>query len=327
MPDIAHRTIETNGIRMHVAEAGPADGPLVVLCHGWPELWYSWRHQIPALAAAGYRVAAPDQRGYGDTDAPQPIEAYSILQLVGDIVGLVGALDAREAVVVGHDWGAPVAWSCGLLRPDLFKAVGLLSVPYAPRPHHPPMERAKVLTAGRNFYQLYFQEPGRVEAELEEDIRASLARVYFAASGEAGARAGADFTFDADKRFVDALPQAGTMPWLSAADLDVFAQAYRKSGFRGPINWYRNIDRNWALTPFLAGARLNQPSLFVAGERDLVIGMMPDAYAGLESNAPGLTQKVLLPQAGHWIQQERPDEVNAYLIGFLKQVAPVKKAA
>jgi pimeloyl-ACP methyl ester carboxylesterase len=322
MADIEHRTIETNGIRMHVAEAGPADGPLVVLCHGWPELWYSWRHQMPALAAAGYRVVAPDQRGYGDTDAPEPIEAYSIVQLVGDIVGLVGALGRAEAAVVGHDWGAPVAWSCGLLRPDVFTAVGLLSVPYAPRPHHPPMERARVLTAGRNFYQLYFQEPGRVEKELEEDVRASLARVYFAASGEAGARAGADFLFDADKRFVDALPQAGPMPWLSAADLDVFERAYRKSGFRGPINWYRNIDRNWALTPFLDGARLRQPSLFVAGERDLVIAMMPDAYAALETNAPGLTRKVLLPEAGHWIQQERPDDVNGYLVEFLKQAAP-----
>jgi pimeloyl-ACP methyl ester carboxylesterase len=322
MADIEHRTIETNGIRMHVAEAGPADGPLVVLCHGWPELWYSWRHQMPALAAAGYRVVAPDQRGYGDTDAPEPIDAYSIVQLVGDIVGLVGALGRTEAAVVGHDWGAPVAWSCGLLRPDVFTAVGLLSVPYAPRPHHPPMERARALTAGRNFYQLYFQEPGRVEKELEEDVRASLARVYFAASGEAGARAGADFMFDAEQRFVDALPQAGAMPWLSAADLDVFERAYRKSGFRGPINWYRNIDRNWALTPFLDGARLRQPSLFVAGERDLVIAMMPDAYAALETNAPGLTRKVLLPQAGHWIQQERPDDVNGYRVEFLKQAAP-----
>jgi pimeloyl-ACP methyl ester carboxylesterase len=322
MADIEHRTIETNGIRMHVAEAGPADGPLVVLCHGWPELWYSWRHQMPPLAAAGYRVVAPDQRGYGDTDAPEPIDAYSIVQLVGDIVGLVGALGRTEAAVVGHDWGAPVAWSCGLLRPDVFTAVGLLSVPYAPRPHHPPMERARVLTAGRNFYQLYFQEPGRVEEELEEDVRASLARVYFAASGEAGARAGADFLFDADQRFVDALPQAGAMPWLSAADLDVFERAYRKSGFRGPINWYRNIDRNWALTPFLDGARLRQPSLFVAGERDLVIAMMPDAYAALETYAPGLTRKVLLPEAGHWIQQERPDDVNGCLVEFLKQAAP-----
>jgi pimeloyl-ACP methyl ester carboxylesterase len=186
------------------------------------------------------------------------------------------------------------------------------------------MERAKVLTAGRNFYQLYFQEPGRVEKELEEDIRASLARVYFAASSEAGARAGADFTFDADKRFVDALPQAGTMPWLSATDLDVFEQAYRKSGFRGGINWYRNIDRNWALTPFLDGARLRQPSLFAAGERDLVIAMMPDAYAALETNAPGLTKKVLLPQAGHWIQQERPGDVNTLLVDFLKEVAPAR---
>ena len=172
MSELQHKFVNTNGIRMHYVEQG--SGPLVVLCHGWPESWYSWRHQIPALAAAGFRVVAPDQRGYGQTDAPAPIESYHILNLVGDIVGLVNSLGVESAVIVGHDWGAPVAWNSALLRPDVFRAIASLSVPYSPRSPMRPTDGMKALAGDQHFYMLYFQEPGKVEKELDADPRRSI---------------------------------------------------------------------------------------------------------------------------------------------------------
>jgi pimeloyl-ACP methyl ester carboxylesterase len=321
MADVNHRFIDTNGISMHIAEQG--EGSLVVLCHGFPECWYSWRHQLPALAAAGYHVVAPDQRGYGQTDRPEPIEAYHILQLTGDMVGLVHALDAERAIIVGHDWGAPVAWHCALLRPDLFRAVALLSVPYLQRSWEDirPTEAMRRIAGEQEFYQLYFQEPGTAEAELEADVRATMRTFLYAASGDAPPEKRWRFLFGKSEKFLDTGSLPEVLPgWLTEQDLDVFTREFERTGFRGGLNWYRNIDRLWELTPFLNGAMLRQPTLFVAGAVDPVITMYRDAFEAMEQTVPNLSQKVLLPGAGHWIQQERPAQVNQLLLEFLASV-------
>ncbi len=319
MSELKHGFANTNDIKMHYVEQG--SGPLVVLCHGWPESWYSWRHQIPALADAGFRVVAPDQRGYGQTDKPEPIEAYNILNLTGDIVGLVNALGEERAVVVGHDWGAPVAWNCALLRTDMFRGLGLLSVPYSPRGPVRPAVIFKMITREKNFYQDYFQEPGKVEKELEEDVRRTMLAVLYGASGDAPAPDRFQFLFDKNKRFADTfvLPEQ-LPPWLKEQDLNFFVNEFKHSGFRGGINWYRNFDRNWELTPFLDGAKILQPTVFAAGDRDLVIEMASDGYKNLESSVPNLRKKHLLPGSGHWTQQERPAQVNELLIEFLRSL-------
>jgi pimeloyl-ACP methyl ester carboxylesterase len=319
MSAITHRIVDTNGIRMHVAEAGA--GPLVVLLHGFPEGWYSWRHQLVALAAAGFRAAAPDQRGYGRTDRPEPIEAYDILTLTADIVGLVSALGAESAVVVGHDWGAPVAWHCALLRPDVFRAVGLLSVPYLPRMWGDPRPTDAMRAIGGadgEFYQLYFQEPGRAEVDLESDVRRSMTMMLCALSGDVPPEKRWQPVVRKGERMLDTggVPEQ-LPPWLSAADLDHYVGEFARTGFRGALNWYRNLDRMWERTRFLCGAKLRQPALFVAGAWDAVIEMYRPAYEALGFTVPNLRTNVLLPGAGHWVQQERPAEVSRLLIEFL----------
>lgn len=321
LPEPTSTFVETNGIRMHVTVAG--DGPLVVLAHGFPESSYSWRHQIPALAAAGYRVVAPDQRGYGLTDRPDETERYNIFELVGDIVGLVLALGEREAVIVGHDWGASVAAHASLLRPDIFTATVLLSVPHAPRSDAPlpPMEGARAaLPEGLTFYQLYFQEPGRAEAELEADVRRSLAMAFYSASGSAPPEHRWRPLFRAEDGLLSSVTMPEALPeWLSPEDLDVYTRAFERTGFGPALNWYRNIDRNWQLSAFLAGAKLKRPTLFIGGTVDpiLIGGSGREAYDRLEESVPGLTRKVLLEGKGHWIQQEAPEEVNRLLLEFL----------
>jgi len=318
MGEVNHRFVETNGIRMHIAEQG--EGPLVILCHGFPESWYSWRRQLPALAAAGYRSVAPDQRGYGQTDRPEAVEAYGIFQLTGDIVGLVHALGEEEAMIIGHDWGSPVAWHCALLRPDIFGAVALLSVPYIPRSWRSmrPTDAMRRMAGDKEFYQLYFQEPGKAEKELEADVRRTLSMFLYSASGDPPPEKRWRFLFEKGERFLDSGSLPEKLPsWLTPEDMDFFTGEFERTGFRGGLNWYRNIDRNWELTPFLSGARLRQPALFIAGEADGVITMYPHGFERLEQNAPNLKKKVLLPGAGHWIQQERPAEVNELLITFM----------
>jgi pimeloyl-ACP methyl ester carboxylesterase len=323
---ITHRTVETNGIRMHVAEAG--QGPLVVLCHGFPESWYSWRHQLVALARAGYHAVAPDQRGYGQTDAPSAIEQYTLLHLVGDVVGLVPALGETTAVIVGHDWGAPVAWHAALLRPDVFRAVVGLSVPFIPRR---PVRPTTVMpqTAEAVFYQLYFQEPGVAEADLERDPRATIRRLAYWVSGEARDPA-ARLVDPTDVGMVpraiglvDSRPDPPALPpWLGQREIDFYAGEFGRVGFRGGLNWYRNIDRNWELLAPWAGATVTVPALFVAGDRDLVLTFrgMDQLVPALSMFVPNLRQTIILPGCGHWTQQERPDEVNAALSDFLKSV-------
>jgi pimeloyl-ACP methyl ester carboxylesterase len=320
-PALVHRVVETNGIRMHVAEQG--SGPLVILCHGFPELWYSWRHQLSALAAAGYRVIAPDQRGFGQTDCPGPVEAYNMFQLTGDIVGLVRALGEERAAIVGHDWGSPVAWYSSLLRPDIFHAVAMLSVPFSPRMPQDirPTVAMRKMSSEREFYHLYFQEPGKAERELESDVRLTLRMLLYSASGDAPGEERWRYMLEPGKGLLGGLTDPKTLPpWLSEQDLDYIAAEFGRTGFRGGLNWYRNIDHRWEQTPFLNEAKLQQPALFIAGEADAVITMRRPAFEALERNVPRLTKKILLPGAGHWIQQERPADVSRLLVEFLRGV-------
>jgi len=312
--------VATNGITMQVTEMG--EGPLVILCHGFPELGYSWRHQLRALAEAGFRAVAPDQRGYGQTDCPAAIEDYDIFQLTGDIVGLVHALNEERAVIAGHDWGATVAAHCALLRPDLFTALILMSVPYPPRKwgDTPPTGKMKKMAGSRVFYMNYFQEPGRAEADFEADVRTSVIGMLYAGSGDPPPEARWRVIFGADERLSDTFTLPDALPeWLSEADIDYYTAAFEKTGYRGGLNWYRNLDRNWALTPFLTHARILQPTLFLAGSEDGVIAFMRKAYDELEKAVPNLYQKELIPGAGHWIQQERPQAVSERMIHFLTQ--------
>jgi pimeloyl-ACP methyl ester carboxylesterase len=319
MAVVTHRFINTNGIKMHIAQQG--EGPLLVLCHGFPESWYSWRHQLRVLSEAGYHVVAPDQRGYGQTDRPEPIEAYNILELTADIVGLVDALNQEHAVIVGHDWGAVVARYCALLRPDIFCAIVLLSVPYKPRAWTSirPTEALKGMVGeNQEFYQLYFQEPGLAEAELEADVRKAISILLYSGSGDAPPQRRWRYIFDKSEKLLDTGTLPETLPaWLTEQDIDFFTGEFERTGFRGGLNWYRNFDRNWELTAFLSGAKLRQPALFVAGEEDQAIAINRDAFEAMEETVPNLRKKVLLPGAGHWIQQERPTEVNQLLIEFL----------
>ncbi len=316
-----HRTLETNGIRMHIAEAGT--GPLVVLCHGFPESWYSWRHQLTALAEAGFHAVAPDMRGYGQTDRPEAIDQYSLLHLVGDIVGLVDALGERKAVVVGHDWGAPVAWHAALMRPDRFRGVVGLSVPSRPRGTVRPTS-VMPQTPDAMFYQLYFQEPGAAEAELERDPAKSVRRLLLAASGEAPAAGGAGLAMvRRGGGFLDALATPNALPsWLTEDDSAFYAGEFARTGFRGGLNWYRNIDRNWELLAPFTGATIEVPALYVAGEKDLVVKFpgMDKLIASLKTTTPALRKTIMLPDCGHWTQQERRDEVNAAILEFLRSL-------
>ena len=318
MNAITHRTVDTNGIRMHVAEQGT--GPLVVLCHGFPESWYSWRHQIVALAEAGFHAVAPDMRGYGRTDAPQDIESYTLLHLVGDMVGLVDALGADSAVIAGHDWGAPVAWHSALLRPDRFRAVIGLSVPFRPRGSAKPSS-VMPQTDDAIFYQLYFQTPGVAEAELARDVSATMRRLAYTGSGDAPRRASGLGMVPRGGGFLDHTIDPPSLPeWLSAADIAFYAEEFGRTGFRGGLNWYRNIDRNWELLAPYAGARVRVPALYVAGDRDLVVNFpgMDQLIPNLSKFVPDLRRTIMLPGCGHWTQQERAREVNAAMLEFLK---------
>ncbi len=313
MTQVQQRIIETNGIRMHIAEQGV--GPLVVLCHGFPESWYSWRHQLPALAAAGFHAVAPDA-----------IDQYTLLHLVGDMVGLLDALGAESAVIAGHDWGAPVAWHAALLRPDRFRAVIGLSVPFRPRG---PVRPTTVMpqTDDAVFYQLYFQTPGVAEAEFERDVRSTFRYLLYSASGDAprgdATMANPDAIGMVPRRggFLSRLVEPSALPaWLTEDNLEFFAGEFTRTGFRGGLNWYRNIDRNWELLAPFAGARVTVPALYVAGDRDLVVAFrgMDQLIPNLQKFVPHLRKTVMLPGCGHWTQQEQPEEVNAAMIDFLR---------
>jgi pimeloyl-ACP methyl ester carboxylesterase len=319
---IRHRQVQVGDLSMHIAEAG--SGPLVLLCHGFPECWYSWRHQLTALAAAGYHAVAPDMRGYGRTDAPEPIDAYTVIHLVGDMTGLLAALGEQQAVIVGHDWGSIVAWTSALLRPDKFRAVVGMSVPFFPRLPVRPTTMMKAMTGDRFLYILYFQEPGKAEAELDPRAREMMRGILYTASGSIDpSHVKKMVELPKTAKFLDAMVQPERLPaWLSEDDFEVYATEFERTGFRGGLNWYRNFDRNWELLAPFADLKVKVPALFVGGLRDAVVtgpefaGETPGVQM-LGSFCDDLRAKVLIEGAGHWNQQEAPEQTNAALLDFL----------
>lgn len=315
---VIQRTVSANGIQQRIAESGK--GPLVFLLHGFPESWYSYRHQLDALAEAGYHAVAPDMRGYGGTDAPIKLDSYSLLHLAGDMVALASALGETRFTVVGHDWGSPVASSLGLFRPDLVRGVVLLSVPYIPRGD------ADVLTnmirdLGPNNYQVLFQEPGVAESIMEADVGRSVRSFLLGGSGDIGRMSLLD-KVDKDTLVYD-LSRFPLPAWLTEEDLAFYTTEFSRTGFRGGLNWYRVSKLNWELLAPWHNAPLLPPSLFIGGERDLVVNWpgMRDAISNLrDASMPGMTQAVLLDGCGHWTQQERPGEVNDLIIEFLSNL-------
>lgn len=317
--------ITANGVRLRITEVGA--GPLVLLCHGFPETAHSWRHQLTALSAAGFRVVAPDLRGYGGSDSPTEVAAFSALDLLGDLVAIVEALGAPHAVVVGNDWGATLAWHAAQLRPDIFRGVVALGVPMMERAPKPPSQLFP-RTESAMFYTQYFQEPGIAEEELERDIRATLRKIYFAASGDAGDRNDPTTPnpFGMVSRstgLLGELPDPGHHPvWMTPGDFEQLVNNFTRSGFTGPLNFYRNLDRNWALQGAFERLRVSVPALFMVGERDpgLAIPGMSALIERMGLLVPDLRASVVIPGAGHWLQQETPDQVSNASVGFLKSL-------
>lgn len=313
--------IPTNGIRLHARIAGR--GPLLVLVHGWPELSYSWRHQIGPLAKAGYRVCAIDVRGYGQSDQPQPVEAYAMTQHMADIIGVIDHLGEETAVLIGHDWGGPIVWNTALAHPDRIRAVAGLSVPYFRRAALPPLTLWNRLYTDKDrfFYQVYFQNEGVAEAAFEADPRAALAKIYFALSGDAAKAGGVWPALGVNEPLLDHLPLPEPFPdWMSEDELQTFAETFAQTGFRGPFNRYRNIDTDYHALPDYGVKAISQPSAFIAGALDPVRTFVPgrDAYESAGELLGDLRALTIIEGAGHWIQQERPRQVTSALLAFLK---------
>jgi pimeloyl-ACP methyl ester carboxylesterase len=320
MPEVTHRMIETNGIRLHVAEQG--EGPLIILCHGFPECWYSWRHQLRALAKAGFRAVAPDLRGYGRSDRPEEVEKYTILHDIGDIVGLVDALGAQQAVIAGHDVGATIAWQAALLRPDRFRAVIALSVPFRPRGFGGLVPPTTLMPRNENavFYQLFLQTP-EAEAALGRDLRRTFRSQLYALSGDRPPSAAGGFPAGMVPRKGAVLTDPASLPaWVTESDIDVYVAEFTRSGFRGPLGWYRNVDRSWELLAPFAGATVTIPALYIAGDRDFVAAVFSPFIAKQSAMVPKLRPAIMLPGCGHWTQQERAPEVSAAMIDFLRSL-------
>jgi pimeloyl-ACP methyl ester carboxylesterase len=299
------------------------EGPLVLLIHGFPESWYSWRHQLPVIAAAGYRAAAIDVRGYGRSSAPLEVEAYGMFHHVEDNLGVVEALGEQSAIIVGHDWGSPIAATSALLHPDVFTAVGLLSVPYSPPGGRRPSEAFAAMGGDEEFYINYFQEPGRAEAEAELDVRGWLLGFYVGASGDA--------IRPADGGTIATVPKGGMLrdrfvlperlpKWLTEDDVEFYTAEFERTGFAGPLNRYRNVDRDWQDMQHLRDQPIKVPSLFIGGEVDGPTMWGARAIARFPETLPGLKGSHILPGCGHWVQQERADEINQLLTAWLKSL-------
>lgn len=305
---VSHRTVVLDGITMRIAEQG--EGPLVLLLHGWPETSHFWRHQFGPLADAGYHVVAPDQRGFGHTDSPAGKDQYTLLHLVGDVVELIGALGERQAIVVGHDWGAPVAWHTALLRPDLVRGVAGISVPPAPRASAPPLSLLRKVF-GEGFYQIYFQQPGVAETEFSADLHTTFRKLLGGTAEAPVVQHGEGFL----DRFTDPDPLPD---WLAEEDVAAAAEAFARSGFTGGLNWYRNMDRNWELLAPWRDRPITPPSFYLCGDGDITRAFTDTSR--IPEVATDLRGVVDIPGAGHWVQMERPDEVNEALLGFFKQL-------
>ena len=319
MPEM--RTIDTGEVALRCAVEG--EGPLVIMVHGFPESWYSWRHQIGPVADTGFTACAVDVRGYGGSDKPQPVEAYAMERIVGDLIGLRKALSPdAPAVLVGHDWGAPIVWNSALTHPEHFRAVAGMSVPFSGVPQRPFTEvfREHFTNQGRFFYQEYFQEPGVAEAEAEADPRDFVQRMMYSISGDVPPGDYWDKPLGAT--FLEGLPDPEPAAWLTEDDLDFYEAEFTASGFRGPLNRYRNHEADYEWLQNWAGKRIEQPALFIGGTRDpatFLFGAIEDPVALVKMFAPR-AEGHILDGVGHWTQQERPDEVNAVLIDWLKRL-------
>ncbi|MDY7099816.1 MAG: alpha/beta hydrolase [Actinomycetota bacterium] len=314
--EITERTVSTNGVDLRVLDAG--EGPPVILAHGFPELAYSWRHQIPRLAAAGYRVLAPDQRGYGGSTRPEAIADYDIEHLTGDLLGILDDIGEEKAIFVGHDWGSMVVWQLSLLAPERVAGVVGMSVPFLPRSPLPPTQLMRQVMGDNFFYILYFQEPGVADENLGRDPATTMRRLL-AGLTDPGEEAAINASAGDGRGFVERIPEPDGLPdWLSQDELDVYVETFTETGFTGGINWYRNFDRNWERTSHIAGRHVTAPSLFIGGSADPVLTMSPtSAMDGWLDDHRGT---VLVEGAGHWVQQERPDEVNDALVAFVDDV-------
>lgn len=316
------RRIATDGLTQSVIEAG--EGPLVLLIHGFPELGISWRAQVEALAEAGWHAVAPDMRGYGGTDRPEGVDQHTILHLVGDMVDLVRALGHETCVVVGHDWGAPVAWHCALMRPDMFRAGAGLSVPFQPRrPGGPPIAAMKAITKRAGLGDLYivrFQDPD-AHAPLEADPATALRKMFWAYDGATASGDRHTGFLQPGVSMIDSIADHAVLPpWMSAEHFAEYVAAFAAGGFAGPLNWYRALDLNWSLTAWLQDRRISVPSLFIVGENDPVRHYAGPAEAGLKDWLTDLRGQHEIAGAGHWIQQERPEAVNRLLLDFLTKL-------
>ncbi|MET6596497.1 alpha/beta hydrolase [Citrobacter portucalensis] len=314
---LKHHIKKINGINMHYVEAG--EGPLVVLVHGWPESWYSWRYQIPALVKAGFHVVVPDMRGYGQTEAPKDTKSYSLMRIVGDLVGLVHANNEEQAYLVGHDFGASATWLAAQLRPDMFPAIAALSVPFTARAPMPPLETLRNILGNKMHYWTYFQKEGVAEAEFERDTRGTFIRLFSHGKADPSGR---PFLMNKSDGFLTFQSVPDELPkWLSEKDLEYITNEFRKTGFRGAFNWYRNIDQNWYDSAPLESAKIQQPALFIAGSDDPVIANPNGeaSLAALPNLVPQVTQ-VIIPHGSHWIQQEHSQEVNQALAEYFTKV-------
>lgn len=313
MSPVPTQKIPVNGIELWVHVAGPEQGRPIWLLHGFPECWHSWREQIPALAAAGYRVFAPEMRGYGQSSAPAEIADYDVMTLCGDIQQAMDHFGHEQVVMVGHDWGAVLAWHLALLEPERVTRLITMSVPFAGRARRPVIDIMRELYADRFNYILYFQEPGVAEQELDADIERTL-RLFMQDQDVFLQQKPATATLLEGTSTPDALPH-----WCTQEDLDVYVQTFAEQGFRGPLNWYRNFERNWQRTEFLAGRQVLQPTLFLIGDRDPVGVFEAHTLKRMPEWVPDLEQHNLA-NCGHWIQNEQAQRVNALVLEFLGRV-------
>lgn len=315
---IRRRTTHVNGVELRLLECGDPTAPPVILAHGFPECAWSWRHQLPALATAGYHVIAPDQRGYGHSSRPAQVEDYGIAHLAGDLVGLIDETGHQTAIVVGHDWGSIVAWETARLHPERVNAVVGVSVPFTSWPMK-PTELFKAMFGDRFFYMLYFQEVGPAERELEGDVAHSMRTILWGGSGAMYRGVPSDPPPMEGTGFLDMFTDvpAGLPSWLSGDDLDEFVERFTTSGFFGPVSWYRNLDANYEVLKDLPPSRVSMPAFFIGGERDGVIAGRPEQVDISNAVLADYRGKVIIPGAGHWTQQEAPEEFNEALLGFL----------
>lgn len=317
--------IDVGGVRLRCAIEGPkaGDAPLVIMVHGFPESWYSWRHQLGPIAKAGFTACAIDVRGYGGSDKPPNVEDYTLERIAGDLIGLADFLSPDQPVVlIGHDWGAPIVWNTAFTNPARVRAVAGLSVPFSGAPQRPFTEvfREHFTSKGRFFYQEYFQQPGVAEAEAEADPRRFVETMMYSISGDVPP--GDYWNKPAGATFLQDLPQPQPVPWLTKEDLDYYEAAFKASGFRGPLNRYRNHERDYEWLKPMQGKQLEQPCLFIGGTRDpatTLFGAVADPVAMMRMFAPKVEGHVLAG-AGHWTQQERPSEVNTLLVDWLERL-------